>query len=166
MYYTCRHILPTQLAHGLETTALRERAERVHRRALLVTLLSSSNIRLSLLKPCNDSMHKNCTLLILNLGYSYSWLLSNINSAFSIFSINFTYCYLIICILIYSIQNNTQIPYLSIRYFFYSVTNKHIHQREKQRSPHRHRQIDNTISEMTKPIEPSLFEKWFQFTFV
>jgi len=38
MYYTCRHILPIQLARGLETIVLRERAERVHRRALLVTL--------------------------------------------------------------------------------------------------------------------------------
>jgi hypothetical protein len=44
MYYTCRRILPTQCAQSLETTVLRERAERVHRRALLVIVGGSNYI--------------------------------------------------------------------------------------------------------------------------
>jgi hypothetical protein len=51
--YTCRHILPTQLAQGLETTLLRERAERVHRRALLVLfLVEKSPVNINCLLAC------------------------------------------------------------------------------------------------------------------
>jgi hypothetical protein len=55
-------------------------------------------------------------------------------------------------ILIYSIQNNTEIHYLSIRDFFLLYNQQIYSSKKKKRSPHRHREIYSTKFATAKNI--------------